>query len=603
VLRVEPRRVSWRPVSLALLTLPWLLALPAQDEGSLVTLDGEHPWTPPATAEAWERRAAELRIQLLVAAGLYPLEEREPVHPTIHGRIERQGYTVEKVFFESLPGFTVTGNLYRPVGAGPFAGVLSPHGHWAGGRFSERSLDEARHEVLVGAEEHVANARYHLQARCAQLARMGCVVFHYDMVGFGDSPALTEDRGTHAQGFGDVEAELHSMNTFGLQTWNSIRALDFLAALPDVDPERLGVTGASGGGTQTFVLCAIDERPRVAFPACMVSLDMQGGCICENASHLRVDTNNVELAALMAPRALGLSGADDWTCAIESRGLPELRSLYATLGRPGAVTARCWPHFPHNFNLPARVLMYEWFAEHLELDVQRPVGEAELDPIPPAELSVFDAEHPRPPGTFDVARLRAHWLAREATAEATRAALPALLHPRKHSNEEDAHLALPLRVDAQGTVVLVVSPAGSGALHDRDAPLNAIAVRASRPPVDTRHAQFVGYTFGYNRTLLAERVGDILAAVRAARRQPGVARVRLAGLGEAGPWVILAAALAGDEVDRTLAAESWTFTAMDSLDDPNFLPGALRFGGLPAFARLIPPGRLRVGDEIGWLLE
>src|ERR1051325_815746 len=99
----------------------------------------------------------------------------------------------------------------------------------------------------------------------------------------------------------------------GLQTWNSIRALDFVTSLPDVDASRIGVPGASGGGTQTFILCAVDPRPTVAFPAVMVSTAMQGGCTCENCSLLRVGTGNIELAALMAPRPLGMSGADDWT--------------------------------------------------------------------------------------------------------------------------------------------------------------------------------------------------------------------------------------------------------------------------------------------------
>jgi cephalosporin-C deacetylase-like acetyl esterase len=108
---------------------------------------------------------------------------------------------------------------------------------------------------------------------------MGCVVFFYDMVGVADSLPIG-----HRQGFLDVQAELRLQNFMGLQTFNSIRALDFLLSLPDVDPQRIGVTGASGGGTQTFILCAIDDRPAAAFPAVMVSTAMQGGCICENCS-------------------------------------------------------------------------------------------------------------------------------------------------------------------------------------------------------------------------------------------------------------------------------------------------------------------------------
>ena len=110
------------------------------------------------------------------------------------------------------------------------------------------------------------------------LARMGCIVFHYDMVGYADSQAIT-----HRTGFTDVEALLRLQSFMGLQSWNSVRSLDFVCSLPDVDSTRIAVTGASGGATQTLILCAIDDRPAVSFPAVMVSEAMQGGCICENS--------------------------------------------------------------------------------------------------------------------------------------------------------------------------------------------------------------------------------------------------------------------------------------------------------------------------------
>src|SRR5260370_42488118 len=134
----------------------------------------------------------------------------------------------------------------------------------------------------------------------------------------------------------------------GLQTYNSIRALDFLAGLPDVDPARIGVTGASGGGTQTFILCAIDDRPAAAFPAVMVSTAMQGGCICENCSYLRIGTGNIELAAIFAPKPLGMSGANDWTKQIQTKGLPELQALYRVLGAQVNVMAKAYPQYGHD---------------------------------------------------------------------------------------------------------------------------------------------------------------------------------------------------------------------------------------------------------------
>jgi len=277
---------------------------------ALVTLDGEHPWSFDGDSAAWTARRERLRRQVLVAAGLWPLGPRPPVEARIEGETLRDGYRVRNVLLETWPGFFLTGNLYLPLdrhepgGRGP--AVLSPHGHWRDGRLYRRSDAEVAAELASGAEEHESAARFPLQARCATLAQLGCVVFQYDMVGYGDSHQLGHD-----DVWTDADALSWGESHFGFQTWNSIRALDFLAALPEVDPARIGVTGASGGGTQTFVLCALDERPAAAFPAVMVSSAMQGGCVCENAPHLRVGTSNVELAALMAPRPLFLSAASD----------------------------------------------------------------------------------------------------------------------------------------------------------------------------------------------------------------------------------------------------------------------------------------------------
>jgi dienelactone hydrolase len=184
----------------------------------------------------------------------------------------------------------------------------------------------------------------------------------------------------------------------GLQAWNSVRAMDFLLSLSDVDPERVAVEGHSGGGTQTFILAAIDDRPRVLFPAVMVSTGMQGGCLCENAPHLRIGAGNVDIAALAAPRPLGMTGANDWTLEIETKGLPDLEGLYALLGAEGLVIARAFPQFGHNYNSVSRTVMYDWLNRHLGLGFPEPVLERDYVPLSREEASPWDAAHPAPHG-------------------------------------------------------------------------------------------------------------------------------------------------------------------------------------------------------------
>jgi dienelactone hydrolase len=377
----------------------------------LKDLDGYFPFTPSATPGEWAKRAEQVRRQMRVALGLWPMPSRTPLNAVIHDPVQRDGYTVERVYFESVPGFYVTGSLYRPLGrAGKLPAILSPHGHWDGGRFTDAGLNAVRREIVQGAERFEEGGRSVLQSRCVQLARMGCIVFHYDMIGYADSQQISYDL---AHGFAkqrpemntvenwglfSPQAEAHGQSVMGLQTWNSIRALDFLLDLPDVDPERIGVTGASGGGTQTFVLCALDPRPTLAFPAVMVSTAMQGGCTCENASLLRVDTGNVEFAALFAPKPLGMTAADDWTHEMPTKGFPELKKHYTMLGAPGHVMLKPLLHFGHNYNYVSRAAMYSWVNQQFKLSLPEPIVEEDYRRLSTAEMTVWDDQHPRPEG-------------------------------------------------------------------------------------------------------------------------------------------------------------------------------------------------------------
>jgi len=390
--------------------------------GELKTLNGYFPFRPCESREAWERRAERVRRQMLVSLGLWPMPTKTPDQAVVHGRVERDGYTVEKVFLQSFPGHFVTGNLYRPKRqSGRVPGVLCPHGHWPNGRFYDAGEKKVRWDVVEGAERFLVGGRYPLQARCVQLARMGCVVFHYDMVGYADSVQLPHSPGFRPKmntpenwGYFSPQAESRFQNIMGLQTYNSIRALDWLTQLPEVDPTRIGVTGASGGGTQTFILCAIDPRPAVAFPAVMVSTAMQGSCTCENACCLRVGTGNIEFAALFAPRALGMTAADDWTKEIATKGLPELKQHYRMLGAEGHVMVKPLLHFPHNYNYVSRAVMYLWMNRHLKLGLPEPIIEEDFQPLSIAEMSVWDDKHPKPAGGEEYERSLLRWITRDS---------------------------------------------------------------------------------------------------------------------------------------------------------------------------------------------
>ncbi|MCA9188206.1 MAG: acetylxylan esterase, partial [Planctomycetales bacterium] len=377
---------------------------------ALTDLNGYFPFHVPATREQWEARRRELQERLLVASGLWPQLERTPLKPVIHSKLEREGFTVEHVYFQSMPGFYVTGLLFRPTGDSKEKrpAVLSPHGH--GSRSMDYGAQGIRELIAEGAERFEGSGRYPRMARCAQLARMGCVTFIYDMVGYEDSQqipitvahqlrdARAEMEDPNSWGLFSTPAELRLQSIYGLQTWNSMRSLDFLCSLPDVDPVRIGVTGNSGGGTQTMMVCALDPRPIVDFPQGMVSTAMQGGCTCENACYLRIGTGNVEIAALFAPKPMGMTAADDWTIEMMTKGYPELQQLYAMLGAKDQVFCKSLTQFPHNFNYVSREVMYQWFNKHMKLGLAEPVLEEDHVPLAPTDWTVWNDQHPQPKG-------------------------------------------------------------------------------------------------------------------------------------------------------------------------------------------------------------
>ena len=535
-----------RPViasSLAVVLLAGASGLAAQQ--SYRTLNDKFPPPPAMTAEEWQARAAHLKERILATAGLLPAPEKTPLNPVVFGEVPRADYTVSKVYFESLPGFYVTGNLYKPAGSGPFPAILSPHGHWPYGR-----LENSEHASVPG--------------RAINLARQGFVVFTYDMIGYNDSRQLPHT-------FGGPREHLWGLSLAGLQLWNSIRALDFLEGLSYVRRDAIGATGASGGGTQTFLLAAIDERVAVAAPVNMISLQMQGGCLCENQPGLRLDTTNVEIAATIAPRPLLMvSASGDWTANTLEQEYPAVRKLYALAGAEDRVHGERFDA-PHNYNKQSREAMYSWMARWLGgAAAGTKVTERGFTPEPLADALVFH-RRAMPEGALTAAALTDAWIAsakRQLSSTDPAIRRRALLHALGYSEKDAAAAIAPERSAARAVVLAGSDPelekllGGSGfTVH-----------RVEFSTFDAAAAKKINHFETYNRTAASARVADIVAAVRA---RPGAALVAAAG---AGPEGLLASAIAPARL-AIVDAE-----AFDATDDAQFLQ------------RLFIPGLRRAGD-------
>jgi dienelactone hydrolase len=567
------------------------LAADARRE-SLHTLHGYFPFEPPATADAWARRREAVRRRVAVALGLWPEPTRNPLRPAVHGTIDRGDHTIDRVVFESLPGFYVTGNLYRPKGAtGPRPAVLFAHGHWADARLAEMTPEQLRQEIATGAERFEQGGRSVFQALCVQLARMGCVVWQWDMLGDSDALQITRDishgfrrqrpemNDPDAWGLYSPQAEARLQSVLGLQTWNAVRSLDYVLSLPEVDPARIACTGASGGGTQTMLLGAVDDRLALSYPVVMVSTAMQGGCTCENASLLRVGTGNVEFAALFAPKPQGMNTANDWTRELATKGFPQLVRLYEMLGAKGAVALQRGEHFRHNYNAVTRSGFYTFLNGRFQLGLESPVIERDYEPLPRSALTVWDDAHPAPPAgdpAFERRLLRG--LSDDAEAQVTAAAATAagldgvlrpavevlvgrtlaeagdvawevgdkadsgdhqridgVLRNRTHGEEVAVRWLRPRR--DSGDAVIWLGDAGRGAAAGDDGrPLPAVAgmlaagatvitadlFRQEEPaPVRNRAVdngrEAACFTYGYNHPLVVQRVHDVLSIVRSLR--------------------------------------------------------------------------------------
>ena len=595
--------------------------IPGQDSRNTNLPDMNTHFQMPAfpDRQAWLEKAAFLRKQILSSAGLLPMPEKTPLHAQVFGKLERAGYTVEKVLLETRPGFYLGGNLYRPLGKpGPFPGIVSPHGHWAYGRLENTTL------VSV-------------PARCINLARQGFVVFSYDMVGYNDTNQFPHGDNNGPR-LGGPREDLWSINTMGLQLWDSIRAVDFVSSLEGVDGTRIGATGASGGGTQTFLLMAIDDRIKAAAPVNMISAIMQGND-CEEAPNLRVGAFNVMFGAMMAPRPLLMvSATGDWTRNTPKEEFPAAQDIYRLLGAEQNVESVQVDQV-HNYNKDSREAVYTFFHARL-LGGKGPVTEQryrveQLQDL----LALFGRGRPAnavskeryiadriSEAEREIGRLRPQ---SQATLEKARTAFfdrltyslldvkpaPAEVISEKRETVANGEALLlgragkgdripalwlaPRNVTRQAAPTLIVHPDGvAWAMSSAQKPgglvrgildrggavltIDAFQTGAAKAPRDRTKRAFTVF----NQTDDANRVQDILTALTYLQSRSNGGVVNLAGLETAGIWTCFARALAGRGVN--LAADLGQFRAGTDQEhlDKFFVPGLRKAGDFRAAAVL-----------------
>jgi hypothetical protein len=288
---------------------------------------------------SWEKRKDSLKQEMMAALRLSPLPPKPSSLPIICNKRKMDGYTIENIAFELLPGLYICGSLYKPSKIkGKIPVVLCPDGHW----------DKHRY-------------RADCQYRCAMLAKMGAMAVSYDLFAWGESllQFKTED---HRRAL-----------AITIQALSSIRILDYLLAQKEADTSRVAITGGSGGGSQTMLMTALDDRIKLSVPVVMLSSYHSGGCPCESGMGVHVcgsGTNNAEIAAMAAPRPqLAISDGKDWTQQVPTVEFPYLQKMYAFYGADSLVKNVHLPTEGHDYGTSKRTAMYEFVAKHFKLNI------------------------------------------------------------------------------------------------------------------------------------------------------------------------------------------------------------------------------------------
>jgi hypothetical protein len=316
-------------------------------------------------AASWEKRKAELRACIYSTLQLWPIPPVPASKPIVTPVRKMDGYTVENIGFEVLPGVYIAGSLYRPAKTkGKVPVVLCPDGHW----------DKHRY-------------RADCQYRCASLARMGCLAISYDLFAWGES-MLQFKYEEHRRPLAMV-----------VQTLSAFRILDYMLSLKEADTSRVAISGGSGGGNHTVLVTALDDRIKLSAPVVSVSSYHSGGCPCESGMPIHFcngGTNNAELAAMAAPRPqLVISDGQDWTAQVPENEFPYLQKMYGFYGKQDMVENVHLPQEGHDYGINKRIALYEFVAKHFKLDITKikdkegKIDESKVTIEPETALFVF----------------------------------------------------------------------------------------------------------------------------------------------------------------------------------------------------------------------
>ncbi len=324
--------------------------------------------TDPKDKAEWDARASGVKHELARALGLDPMPEKTPLNARVTGRAERPEYFIENVVFESRPNFLVTANVYVPKGVElPAPAIVVVPGH---------AMDDGKNYAL------------YMRAQLG-LLRLGCIVLGYDPIGQGERKAPGFD---HLMGYGSL---LVGQTNEGMIVWDTMRAVDYLLTRPDVDPKRLGLTGNSGGGENTFYTMPLEERFSAAASFCFVCSyedwirDGGNHCICNHLPGILNHMEEFEIIGLNAPRPfLSGSGAEDKIFPIAGVRLTceRARRIYAMHDAADRMVNIDVP-LGHGWSDPLREAGYGWMSKWL-------LGKGDGSPVKEAQFELEDPKSP-----------------------------------------------------------------------------------------------------------------------------------------------------------------------------------------------------------------